>query len=46
MEAVFLVLPMESLLVEEQVLSRRTGITAEKGNNFQSHRWIALKVLQ
>jgi hypothetical protein len=34
MEAVFLVLPIESLLLEEQVLSRRTGITAEKGHNF------------
>jgi len=29
-EAVFLVLPMESLLVEEEVLSRKTGITVEK----------------
>ena len=34
LEAVFLVLPMESLLVEEQVLSRQTEITAEKGHNF------------
>jgi hypothetical protein len=25
---------MESLLVEEEVLSRQTGITAENGNNF------------
>jgi len=25
---------MESLLVEEDVLSRQTGITAEKGHNF------------
>ena len=25
---------MESLLVEEEVLSRQTGITAEKGHNF------------
>ena len=37
---------MESLLVEEEVLSRQTGITAEKGHNFWSDRWIALKVLQ
>ena len=29
-EALSLVLPMESLLVEEEVLSRKTGITAEK----------------
>jgi hypothetical protein len=45
-EAIFLVLPMESLLVEEQDLSRQTGITAEKGHNFLSDRLIALKVLQ
>jgi hypothetical protein len=25
---------MESLLVEEEVLSRQTGITAEMGHNF------------
>jgi len=29
-EALSFVLPMESLLVEEEVLSRKTGITAEK----------------
>jgi hypothetical protein len=34
---------MESLLVEEEVLSRQTGITAEKGLNFWSDIWIALK---
>jgi hypothetical protein len=28
-EAVFLVLPMESLLIEEDVLSLQTGITVE-----------------
>jgi hypothetical protein len=33
-EAVFLGLPMESLLVEEDVLSRQTGITIEMGHNF------------
>jgi hypothetical protein len=27
---------MESLLVEEEVLSRQTGITAEKGLKFDS----------
>jgi hypothetical protein len=32
--AVFLEITMESLLVEEEVLSRQTGITAEKGHNF------------
>jgi hypothetical protein len=37
---------MESLLVEEEVLSRETGITAEKRYNFWSDRWIALKYLQ
>jgi hypothetical protein len=37
---------MESLLVEEEVLSRQTEMTAEKGCNFWSDRWIALKVLQ
>jgi hypothetical protein len=36
----------ESLLVEEEVLSGKTGITAEKGHNFRTDRWIALKVLQ
>jgi hypothetical protein len=35
---------MESLLVEDEVLSRQAGITAEKGPNFWSDRWIALKV--
>jgi hypothetical protein len=38
--------PLESLLGEEEVLSRETGITAEEGHNFWSHRWIALKYLQ
>ena len=33
-ESVFLVVPMESQLVEEEVLSSQTGITAEKGLNF------------
>jgi hypothetical protein len=37
---------MESLLGEEEVLSRQTAITGEKGHNFWSDRWIALKVLQ
>jgi len=36
---------MESLLDEEEVLPRQTEITAEKGYNFWSDRWIALKVL-
>jgi hypothetical protein len=36
---------MESLLDEEEALSRQTGITAQKGNNFLSNRLIALNVL-
>jgi hypothetical protein len=36
---------MESLLDEQEVLSRQTRITAEKGYNFSSDRWIALNVL-
>jgi hypothetical protein len=35
-------MPMESLLVEEEVLSQ-AGILAEKDHNFWSNRWIALK---
>jgi len=35
---------MESLLDEEEVLSRQTEITAEKGYKFWSDRWIALNV--
>jgi len=37
---------MKSLLVEEEVLWRETGITAEKRHNFWSDIWIALKYLQ
>jgi len=33
-EPVFLEVHMESLLVEDEVLSRQTGITVEKGHNF------------
>jgi len=36
---------MESLLVEEDVMSRQIGIIAEKGHNFSPDSWIALKVL-
>jgi len=46
MEAIFLVLPMESLLCEPEVQSRRTRVTARKGSNFSSDRWIVLKFLQ
>jgi hypothetical protein len=34
LDAVYLVIPMESLLDEEEVLLRQTGITTEKGNKF------------
>jgi len=44
-EAIFIVLPMESLIAESEVLLLQTRITAEKGHNFWSDRWIALKVL-
>jgi hypothetical protein len=37
---------METLLVEDEVLSRQTGITAEKGHKFLSDRWIALIVFK
>jgi hypothetical protein len=37
---------MESLLGEKEDLLRQTGKTSEKGHNFWSDRWIALKVLQ
>jgi hypothetical protein len=33
-EDVFIVLPMESLLDEQEVLSLQTRITVEKGHNF------------
>jgi hypothetical protein len=36
---------MESLLDEEEVLSSQPAITAERGYNFLSDRWIALNVL-
>jgi hypothetical protein len=37
---------MESLLGEEDVLSRQTGMVAEKRHNVWSDRWITQKVLQ
>jgi len=37
---------MESLLDELEVLLLQTGIIVEKGHNFWSDRWIAMKVLQ
>jgi len=44
-EAVFLLLPMESVIAELEVLLLQTRITAEKGQNFWFDRRIALKVL-
>jgi hypothetical protein len=37
---------MESILIEEEVLSRQTGITAQKGHNCWFDYWIALNVWQ
>jgi len=45
-EAVVVVVPPESLVVEEYGLPRQTETTAKKGYNFLSDRWIALKILQ
>jgi hypothetical protein len=39
-------MPKESLFIEEEVLLRQTGLTAEKRHNFSFDRWIALKNLQ
>ena len=38
-------MPMESLLVEEDVLSRQTRKTTKNDYNFLSDCWIALKFL-
>jgi hypothetical protein len=46
MEFILLVLPMESLLCEPKVRSLPTTVTARKGSNFSSDRWIVLKFLQ
>jgi hypothetical protein len=45
-EAVVVVAPPESLVVEEYGLPRQSETTAKKGSNFLSDRWIALKLLQ
>jgi len=45
LDAVYFVVPMESLLDEEEVLSRQTEITAERGYNFWFDCWIAVNVL-
>jgi hypothetical protein len=36
---------MESILYEAKVRSRQTRLTAQKGYNFWSDRWIVLKFL-
>jgi hypothetical protein len=46
MEDVFLGVGMESLLGEEEVRSRQTRVTAQKGSNFWSDCWTVLKFLQ
>jgi len=45
-DAVVVVVPPESLVVEEYGLPRHTETTAKKSYNFLSDRWIALKLLQ
>ena len=46
MDAVFLVVALESLLGEELVSSCQTIIRAQKRLNFSSDRWITLEFLQ
>jgi len=45
-EAVVVVVPPESLVVEEYGLPRQNETTTKKGYNFLSDRWITLKLLQ
>jgi len=45
-EAVVVVVPPESLVVEEYSFPCQTETTAKKSYNFLSDRWIALKLLQ
>jgi hypothetical protein len=45
-EAVVVVVPLDSLVVEEYGLPRQTETTPKNGYNFLSDRWIALKLLQ
>jgi hypothetical protein len=44
LEAVVVVVPTESIVVEEYGLPRQTETTAKKGYNFLSDLWIALKL--
>jgi len=45
-KAVVVLVPTESLVVEEYGLPRHIETIAKKGYNFLSDRWIALKLLQ
>jgi len=36
---------VESLLCDAEVSSLETGVRVRKGHNFQSDRWISLKIL-
>jgi len=45
-EAVVVVVPPESQVVEEYGLPRETETTAKKGYNFLPDRWIGLELLQ
>jgi hypothetical protein len=46
LQAIYLVVVMKSLTCEAKVRSRQTRVTAQKGSNFWSDRWIVLKFLQ
>jgi hypothetical protein len=37
---------VESLLDDAEVSSLETGLRVRKGHNFESDRWISLKILQ
>ena len=44
LEAVVVVVPTESLVVEEYGLPQQIDTTAKKGYNFRFDRWITLKL--
>jgi len=44
-DAVFNGVDVESILGEEEVLSRQARVTVRKGQNFRFDRWIAIKLL-
>jgi len=46
MDSVFLGVAMESKFGDREVWLGETRVTAQKGLNFLSDRWIVLKVLQ